>query len=456
MNNEQVAEKLFANARKAFEEFQSYTQEQVDELIKAMCLAFKAEGEAMAVEAVEETGMGDVPSKIGKNVGSPDTVMWATKGKKSMGNIGYDEDPNLALVAHPKGIISNVSPMTNPNITSLFVCCYALKGKNVCIISPHPRGKKSTMHAMRVMSEALDKMGAPKNLIQCVEEPSIELTQLIMSKSNVVVATGGTAMVNAAYSCGHPAFGVGPGNVQGILADDYDNIAQFVGEGIASRGFDNGIVCACTQSFIVPKSREAAVVADLKKQKAYFVDDEKEADKLRKALFPDGHAAAPGLIGKSVHVIAKAAGITIPEDTSIIVVKTDKRGKDDVLCGEKMMPVAVFETYTTFEDGIEATKANLLFAGAGHSCSIHTNDKKRAEYVGTHLPVSRVVVNQPGFFAGNALLKNGLNPTASLGCGSWGNNSISENLTFEHLLNISRVAYLQPEDKLPDASKFYD
>lgn len=455
MNNEQIAEKLLANARKAFAEFQSYTQEQVDELVKAMCLAFKAKAEAMAMEAVEETGMGDVASKTAKNVGSPDMIMCATKGKKSVGVIGYDEERKLALVAHPKGIIANVSPVTNPNITSLFVCCYALKGKNVCIISPHPRGRKSTMHTMCVLSKALDKMGAPKNLIQCVEEPSIALTQLIMSKSNVVVATGGSAMVTAAYSCGHPAFGVGPGNVQSILADDFDDIARYVGEGIASRGFDNGIVCACTQSFIVPECKADAVIAELKAQKAYFVDDEKEADMLRNTLFPEGRMA-PDLIGKDAQVIARAAGITIPADTPIIVIKTDKRGKDDILCGEKIMPVAVFGTYTTFEDGIAAAKANLLFSGAGHTCSIHTNDKTRAEYAGMHLPVSRVLVNQPGFFAGNPQLKNGLNPTASLGCGSWGNNSISENLTYEHLINISRVAYLLPEDQLPDVSKLYD
>lgn len=455
MNNEQVADQLIANAKQAFSEFQSYTQEQVDALVKAMCLAFKAEGEAMAKEAIEETGMGNLESKIGKNTGAPDVVLYATKGKKSVGVIGYDEGKKLALVAHPKGIVSNVSPVTNPNITSLFVCCYALKGKNVCIISPHPRGKRSTMHAMRAMRAALDNMGAPKNLIQCVEEPSIELTQLIMARSNVVVATGGTAMVTAAYSCGHPAYGVGPGNVQSVLADDFTDIPRYVAEGILSRGFDNGIVCACTQSFIVPLSKEKAVTAELKAQKAYVVETGEEADKIRKALFPEGRLCAD-LIGKDVSVIAKAAGITVPADTSIIVVKTDRRGRDDLLCGEKMMPVAVLETYSDFADGIAAATANLLFSGAGHTCCVYTEKTERAEFAGTHLPVSRVLINQPGIFAGNPMLKNGLNPTASLGCGSWGNNSISENLSFEHLINISRIAWLLPEDRLPDLSKIYE
>ncbi|MCJ7836325.1 aldehyde dehydrogenase family protein [Cuneatibacter sp. NSJ-177] len=457
MNQQELLDHLVANARVALKEFEPYTQEQVDELIKAICLAFKEHALEFSKEVVEETGLGDYDSKVIKNTGSPDGVWYALKGKKSVGIIGEDKEQGLKYVATPKGILSSVAPTTNPNITVLFNAAFGLKGRNVLIVAPHPRAKKTTMHTVQVINDALAAKGAPKNLVQCIEEPSIELTQLLMQNSDVIIATGGAGMVKSAYSSGHPAFGVGPGNVQTIFDRDYD-YPLAVAQTVEGRKLDNGLICACNQSFIIPEEEEENIVACMKEQKVYYVGDPAEVDQFRKVLFPDGRHINKDVVGQSVRKIAGMAGVTIPEDTSIIVLKVDRAnaGAADPLCGEKMCPVAIEITYDTFKHAVEIAKANLLYEGAGHSAVVHTNDPKKAEYCGTTLPVSRMLVNQPGVFAANPALANGLNPTSTLGCGSWGNNSISENLTYEHLINISRISCLKDESTIPTQEQIWE
>lgn len=456
MDNTAVLDAMLANARKALAEFEPYTQEQVDACIRRICLDFKDHAEELAIEAVKETGLGSVQSKIEKNAGSPDGVWYALKDKKSVGIIGYDEKEKLAYVAKPKGVLASVAPTTNPNVTILFNACYALKGRNVLLVAPHPRAKKSTLHTVQVINDSLAAMGAPENLIQCIEEPSIEMTQAMMRKCDVTIATGGAAMVEAAYSSGHPAFGVGPGNVQTIYDRDYD-YKLAVPMTVFGRGYDNGLICACDQSFIIPQEAEGEIVQLLRGEKAYFVDDPQEVELFRRELFPDGRHINKECVGQTAARVGEIVGADVPEGTSIIVLKIDKGrvGGDDPLCGEKGCPVALMIPYDSFDEALAIAKANLWYEGAGHSAVIHTNDDKKAERAGVELPVSRLMVNQPGVFAANPALANGFSPTSTLGCGSWGNNSISENLTFEHLINISRIGWRKAPDEIPTSGEIW-
>lgn len=457
MDNQAMIDQMVAKARKALDELEPYTQEQIDELCRICCEAFKAHAEELAEEAVAETGLGNVPDKIAKNTGSPDGVWYAIKNKKSVGIIGHDERRHLTLVAHPKGIISCVIPTTNPNITILFNGVYALKGRNVILCAPHPRAKKSTVHTCQIFNEALKKAGAPDNIFQCVEEPNIELTQMMMAASDTVLGTGGPSMVKAAYSSGKPAYGVGPGNSQTIFDEDYDNLPMAVEQTIFGNKFDNGIICACNRSFITPKAISGKVVELLKERKVYYIDNDVERDKLRQLMFPNGFGPINGKpVGQSVLQVAEMAGLTIPEDTSIIVVKVDKYGREEPLCREKMMPVAVHIECEDFKDGVRIAKENLMAEGAGHSSVIHSNKKENVEYAAVTLPVSRVLVNCPGVFCANPAMAVGLEPTATLGCGSWAGCSVSENLGYEHLINISRIAYVYPENEIPTSDTVWN
>lgn len=452
--NRNLLDHLLASAGQALAEYSTYNQEQVDACVKAICLAFKDHAEELARETIDETGLGDYSAKVEKNLGSPDGIWYALKGKKSVDIIGYDEENKLAMVAKPKGILCSVAPTTNPNITVLFNAAFALKGRNVLIVAPHPRAKKTTFHTCQIMNEALAKLGAPAGLIQCIEEPSVELTRMLMAESDVIIATGGAAMVRSAYSSGHPAFGVGPGNVQTIFDRDCD-LPAAVAQTVMGRKFDNGLICAGNQSFIVPEDQVAEVVTCLQAEKAFYTDDEAVVEQFRQVLFPaDGRISAK-VVGQPIADIAKLAGVDIPADTSIVVLKTDARGAADPLCGEKMCPVAILTTYHSFEEGVEIAKANLLYEGAGHSAVVHTRDDKKAEYCGVTLPVCRMLVNQPGIFAANPALANGFNPTSTLGCGSWGNNSIAENLTYEHLINISRIGWMKDADTIPTSQQIW-
>lgn len=456
MENLAYMDELLQNARRALEEFESCTQEQVDAYIRAICLEFQSHAEELAAETIAETGLGGYTYKVEKNTGSPNAIWYALKGKKSMGIIGYDHERKLALVAKPKGIISSIIPSTNPNITVLYNVCFSLKGKNVIIIAPHPGAKNTTIHTVRVINETLAALGAPKNLVQCIENPSIELTQLLMKNCNVILATGGANMVTAAYSSGRPAFGVGPGNVQTIFDRGYD-YPSAVAQTVMSRAYDNGLICACNQSFIIPEEAEEEIIGCMRNEKAFFIDDPATVDLFRQALFTNGHTINKAVVGKTAVQVAAYAGVTVPEDTSIIVLKIDggKIGADDPLCGEKMCPIAIELTYKDIDQAIAIAKTNLLYEGAGHSAVVFTDDEKLAEKCGLALPVSRLLVNQPGVFAANPALANGFNPTSTLGCGSWGNNSISENLTFEHLINISRIGWVKDPDQIPTPEEIW-
>ena len=450
MDNQATVDLLVANGRKALAELQQLSQEQIDEICKYCLQEFVKQGEDLAREAVQETGLGAVPFKIAKNCGTPTGVWYAIKGKKTKGIIGHNEKLHVTYVAHPKGIISGVIPTTNPNMTVLVNGIYALKGANVCIFAPHPRAKISTAHTCELLEKAIQEKGGPANVFQCVDDPNMELTQMMMAASDTVLGTGGPGMVKAAYSSGKPAYGVGAGNSQSIFDPDYADLSGALDKFLMGNTFDNGIVCACNRCIIAPKSMTKDIVELLKEKHVYYIDDPKVRDHIREVTFPNGFGKLNGdIVGMDVQTVAKMLGLDIPEDTVSIGVKIEKTGLDEPLTREKMFPLFVHLECEDFKDGVAKAKENLLAEGAGHSSIVYTDNKELVEYAGLELPVSRLLVNQPGMGAANAFLNNGLMPTSTLGCGSWSGCSISENLGPEHLINISRIAYVIPDSEVP-------
>lgn len=430
-------EEMVQRARVAMEEISGYTQAEVDKMLYAISKAVFEQAEPLAKLAIEETGLGRLDHKIGKNQGMATNIFASLRNKASVGVIREIPEEGLVEIAHPRGVIGSVTPTTNPTITPLGNGLMALKGKNAMIVSPHPRSKKTTKETIELMREALVSVGAPRDLLQVIEEPSIELSQELMKSVDLIVATGGPGLVKSAYSSGHPAYGVGPGNVQAILDRDFD--VEVAAElSVIGRSFDNGIVCACQQSLFYPQEKEIEVLDALRAKQAAVFTEEADLTKLRDTLFIDGKAN-PAMIGQDPQVIAEAAGVEIPEDSQIIAVKVDAVGSEELFCKEKMAPVLALKSYDDFEEGIAFAQENLLLEGSGHSAGLFSHSKEHKLYAGEVLPVSRLVVNQPTIDAGGSPA-NGLNPTVSLGCGSWGNNIISENLTYTHLINISRIA----------------
>jgi len=444
MSTNTMIQDMMKKARKALAELESYNQEQIDALCKAMCQAFKAHAIELSKEVVEETQLGNYDDKVAKNLGTPDGIWSSMKGQKSVGIIREEPERGIMYVAKPKGVVIVVAPTTNPNITALCNAAISIKGRNVCIICSHPRAKKTTKHTVDILNDALKKLGAPDNLIQIVEEPNIEVTQEMMRTGDVIIATGGMGMVKSAYSSGKPAFGVGAGNNQTILdrGIDYREAVQQV---IAGRALDNGLICACNQTAIIPREKFEEVLKIFGEEGAYVAEDAGEVAKIRNTVFVDGKAN-PKVVGQSALKIAQMAGINVPDNTKILVAKLDgvKIGADELLCGEKMCPVLAALPYDEFEDALRIAKTNLLYIGAGHSCTIHSKDQAHINRLSEMMPVCRVIINQPGTAAANPMGNNALVPTTTLGCGSWGNNSIDENLNFRHLLNVTRVARIDP------------
>ncbi len=457
MDNQATIDLMVANGRKALAELEKLSQEQIDAICKHCLQEFVKVGEELAKEAVEETGLGSVEYKIMKNCGTPTGVWYAIKGLKTRGIIGHDEKHHLTFVAHPKGIIAGVIPTTNPNMTVLVNGIYALKGANVLMFAPHPRAKISTAHTCEILEKAIQEMGGPANVFQCVDAPNMELTQMMMSAADTVLGTGGPGMVKAAYSSGKPAYGVGAGNSQSIFDPEFGDLSGALDRFLMGNTFDNGIVCACNRCIIAPKSMTADILKLLKEKHVHYIDDPKVVDQIRNVCFPNGFGKLNGdVVGVDVQTLAKLLGIEIPADTVSIGVKLTKTGLDEPLTREKMFPLFTHLECEDFKDGVAMAKANLLAEGAGHSSIVYTSNKELIEYAGVELPVSRLLVDQPGMGCANAFNNNGLMPTSTLGCGSWSGCSISENLGPEHLINISRIAYVYPDNEIPSEDDIWN
>ena len=438
MDSKEKVSALIAKARVAQKQFESFNQEQVDACVKAIARVIYENAEMFAKMAVEETRMGVYEDKIKKNQGKAKAIWNNLKTKKSVGLIETNEETGISIFARPVGVVGAITPCTNPIVTPMCNAMFAFKGRNAVIIAPHPRAKKCTAEIKRLFDEALAKVGAPADLFQYIEDCQVEDSAELMKSVDVVVATGGMGMVRAAYSSGKPAYGVGAGNVQGIIDDDVD-IAVAASRMIASRKFDNGIICSGTQTIIAPAKKYDEIIAEFVKQGCFFVNDPADREKFVNAIFPGG-VMNKNLVGQSTAKVAEAAGVAVPEGTKVIIIEADGHGKDFLLSKEKMCPVMSSYKYDTFEEAVAIAKDNLDFEGRGHSVDLQSNNEAHLLYAGEHLEVARILINQECATQNGGAFTNFLTPTTTLGCCSWGNNSISENFDYRFLINYIRVA----------------
>ena len=449
MEPREIIDQLVAKARKAQEELNNFTQEQIDAIVREIALTVFENAEPYAKMAAEESRMGVYEDKIKKNQGKSRAIWNSLKGKKSVGILERDEVTGITTVARPIGVVGASTPCTNPVVTPMCNAMFAIKGRNTIIICPHPRTKNTNKVVCDEIIRRITKLGAPENTIQYIAEPSIELSGLLMKSVDIIVATGGMGMVKAAYSSGKPALGVGAGNVQCILDRDV-NYAEACPKIVAGRMFDNGIICSGEQTIICPADKYDEIISEMVKAGCYFINNKADVDKMRETLFPGG-VMNKDLVGQGTQKIAEAAGLTIPEGTKVILVEAPAYGAADLLSKEKMCPVITTYRYETLEEAGDIAQANLDVEGRGHSVAMHTNDKAHAEYMAERLTVCRILINQICSTMNGGAFSNGLTPTTTLGCGSWGNNSISENLSYKHMINVIRIGYnngkTQPSDE---------
>lgn len=435
-------------ANKAQKEYMNFTQEQVDKIVKAAADAAYKASERLGKLAVEETGMGVAEHKKIKNeVGSRD-VYESIKNLKSVGVVAEDRASKVVEIAAPFGVVAGIIPTTNPTSTAFFKTLIALKTRNAIVVSPHPYAIECTKEALRVCSEAAEAAGAPKGLVQCLTLGSMEATQELMKHKDIhlILATGGGALVRAAYSSGKPAYGVGPGNVP-VYIERSARIEKAVAQIVDSKSFDYGTICATEQALVVDKAIKDQVLKALEKNGAYLLNEE-EKKKMEKTISPVPGKVNPKIVGKSPQTIAKLAGITIPEGTRILVGMEDKVGKDVPFSLEKLSPVFAFYEVRDSAHAQEVCMDLLNLGGRGHSLSIHTQDDKIAREFSIAMPVSRILVNtlsSIGAVGGTT----GLKPSLTLGCGTFGGNITSDNISAHHLLNIKRMAYGTKDVTLP-------
>lgn len=444
---------LINRARTAQRQFEACSQEEVDKAVRAIGKAIFDNAEGISRLAVEETGMGRYEDKLAKNVGKAKGIWAALKGKRSRGVIRRIEEEGIVEVGKPIGVVGAVTPVTNPTSTPMHNAMIALKGGNAIIVCPHPRAKACGKATVDLMNTALAAVGAPENLIQIVENPTLDLSTLVMQSADVCVSTGGPGMVRAAYASGKPAFGVGPGNVQCLFGEDAD-IPDAVAKAIRGRTYDNGILCTCEQAVICPESRLDVIVREFAAAGGHLVEAPEEIERLREACFVDG-VINKDFVGATPAYIAAKAGVAVPPDCKLILAKLETSGVREPLAREKLFPVLALYTYDSWEQAVDIAIANLEAEGKGHSIVIHSFDAANIEYAAVRVPVSRISVNQPGSNSLGGAYTNGLNPTLTLGCGSWGNNSISENLWYTHLINVSRIAYVKPDPRTPSDAEVW-
>jgi len=439
---------LVSKARVAQADFEAFSQEQVDAIVRDIGKYVYDNAEKLARMAVDETGIGNFEDKVLKKKGKARAIWNSLKGKKSRGIIGEDEDNNMVFVAKPMGVVGAVTPITNPVVTPMCNGMFALKTGNAVIFAPHPKAQNCAEHLTDAFMAIVKKHGGPDDLIQVVRNGSITKTQHLMESVDVVVATGGGAMVKSAYSSGKPSFGVGAGNVP-VIIDRGVDLADAVGKIVTGASFDNGIICSHEQFVLAPQERyEETVKTFTDTGKVWFTDDEAQIQALREVVFPGGHLNKD-VVGISAREVGKMAGIDVPETARIILLPAKGAGDDDILAREKLCPVVAILPYETFEEAVQKAKANLIVEGAGHSAALHSNDEANIRHAGLELPISRLVVNQPSSLTAGGSLTNGFAPTTTLGCGSWGGNSISENLDYKHLMNVSRIGKVIANKPVP-------
>lgn len=455
MTNQEVINTLVAKSRKAQLLIEDYTQVQIDQVVKAVGKAIYDHGEILSVEAVEETGFGNVASKIGKHVNVTMLGWHFMKDKKSVGIIEEDPVNQLVTLAKPMGVIASVTPSTNPTSTATHNVMSGLKSRNSVIVAPHPKAKNCTLHAVKIMQDALESVGAPRDLVMAIEEPSIEMTNALMKEADVVIATGGLGMVKSAYSSGKPSYGVGQGNVQSYI-DTTADVAYATSTIIGNRFADFGIPCTGDQTVYIHKSMEREVLESFEANGAFIVNDDQVIKEIREKVFVDGHQNL-ALTGKTPTEAVKLMGLDleVPEETKVLLVEVDQEGPAEPLAKEILWPILRYRLYDDINEALEWGRTNLLMEGAGHTSTIFSETDEHIVRAGDRLPVGRLMVNQGGGAGSGSRFNNGLDPTISSGCGSWGNNSISENLTYRHLMNVTKVSRIIPNAKTPTPEEIW-
>lgn len=441
IDNVQKLEEALAKAREAQKKFSGYTQEQVDRIFFEAAMAANRERIRLARMAVEETGMGIIEDKVIKNHYASEYIYNAYKDVKTCGIIEEDRAFGIKKIAEPVGIIAAVIPTTNPTSTAIFKTLLALKTRNGIIITPHPRAKKCTAEAARIVYEAAVKAGAPEGIISWIDVPSLEMTNYIMKQADLILATGGPGMVTAAYSSGKPAIGVGPGNTPAII-DSSADILLAVNSIIHSKTFDNGMICASEQSVIVLDSIYDRVKAEFERRGCYFLNEE-ETEKVRNTIIINGALNAK-IVGQTAARIAELAGFEVPEKTKILIGEVESVDLSEEFAHEKLSPVLAMYRAHSFTEALDKAERLVEDGGFGHTASVYldtTAEKEKIDAFAARMKTCRILVNTPSSHGGIGDLYNfRLAPSLTLGCGTWGGNSVSDNVGVKHLLNIKTVA----------------
>lgn len=433
-------DRMMAKAGTAADSFRDFSQIEVDRIVAAMAAAGVANERTLAEMAVAETGIGNVEDKVIKNHFGTQVVYDYMREKPSVGII--EEEDGIFSIAEPFGIIAAVTPVTNPAATTMFKALIALKGRNVICFAFHPKAQQCSAEAARIMLEAAVAEGAPADCIQWISEPSIEATEGLMKHPAValVIATGGGAMVKAAYSSGHPALGVGPGNVP-VFIEKTAKLDIAIHDVIASKTFDNGTICSSDQSVIFDDPLVAKKALQLFREKGAYLCSEEEKCKLEAVMF-DKERGVPSMaiVGKNPQIIAQLAGFIVPDEVKMLMVPLTTTGPEDWMSHEKLSPVLGWYIADGREQAISAAVCQLEFGGAGHSAVVFTEDEEVAKEFALRVPANRVVWNQPSVHGTIGALYNDLVPSLTLGCGAMGGNITTENVGYKNLLNIKRVA----------------
>lgn len=431
---------LLYKARDAQRQFSRFSQKEVDKICEVMAKAGFEASERLAEIAVKETGYGKVADKTTKNIVATEMVYNYFKSMKTVGIVNRDTKNKIYEIAEPMGIVAAIIPSTNPTSTAMYKILISLKARNAVILSPHPAAQRCTQASMKIMEDVGLAAGMPAGLIGCMSFPSREGTQELLSHklTSVIIATGGTAMVKAAYSSGKPAYGVGPGNVP-VFIERSANINKAVADIIISKTFDNGTVCASEQAIITDAPIHERVVAELKNHKAYFLSSEQEKT-LGKLLINDRGTVNPACVGKSASYIASLSNIDVPDNTTVLIAQPEGVGPEFPLSREKLSPVLALYSRKDWQAACELSIELINFGGIGHTMGIHSKDDEIIMEFALKKPVFRIIANSPTTH-GAVGYSTALPPALTLGCGTWGGSSTSDNITPMHLINWKRLAY---------------
>jgi len=456
---EKELSELIERARAAQKIIETYDQERVDELIRGVAWAItnKKTFAKLVDMGVEESGLGDPVSRMNKRFKIRGILRDALR-QPSVGIIEEMPEKGIVKYAKPVGIVASLVPTTNPDLTPGGQAVYAIKARDVCIFSPHPRSKKTTFESVRIMREALEAMGAPADILQCITQPSIPMTQELMARADLVVATGGRPMVHSAYSSGTPAYGSGAGNSTMVI-DETADVKEAAMNTMLSKTSDFGSGCSADGNLIVSDKIYDAFIEELISVGAYLANDEERA-KLKKVMWDEeGHRLAD-TVAISPQALAKAAGFEIPADRKFILVIGEGIGKEHFFSSEKLTTLVAIHKYVgEFENALDAMRGIYEVGGKGHSCGIYSFNDEHIHRLGMAAPVSRIMVRQPQSKANAGSFTNGMPMTSSLGCGTWGGNIISENIALKHYMNTTWVSKPIPEDRPSNEwlfGKFYD